>query len=344
MSSTITVGDPIPVAAGPSRPVFVVGMNGSGTSMLADCLGQHSALFAAYNETKILPYFLLNTGKFGNLDNDENFLKLWQTMAGIPVFTQMNGWTPLRLPSNWQDFPRNLPAIIDAIFRSIALKDNKQRWLEKTPQYIQHMPLLARSFPQAKFVHIVRDGRDCAASFHRRWRRSPEYTIYRWKRVLNEGRSQGRILGDRYFELTYEDITADPERWLRKVCEFVELPFEEAVLSSNQPHKKGIGKGASGSIQPNSKKWRAYFTKKQIAALEEIAGESLCANGYEIMHSKGDKDPSPVLRFYWNWRDRLTQFYDTSARKLSGETKKVPWSRIWNKVRTSIRQSRANRI
>ena len=344
MNSTSIVGDAIPLLKKTPRPVFVVGMNGSGTSMLADCLGQHPELFAIYFETKIFPYFLQNISRYGDLNNDKNFLMLWKAVLRTPVMTQINGWIPLDLPNNWQQFPRDFSSIIDAVFTSIAHKQKKQRWLEKTPQYIQHLELLNKSFPEAKFIHIVRDGRDCAASFHRRWRRSPEYTIYRWKRVLHEGRLQSTSLGGKYFELAYEDITTNPEKWLRQICDFIDLPFNEAVLRSNQPHKVGIGKGTPGPIQPNSQKWKSYFDKKQIAALEEIAGASLCANGYEIMYEKGDKNPSSIQKILWKWRDGLRQFYDKSLRKLTGKSEKIPWSRILNRVLTSIKQSRTNRF
>lgn len=343
MRSTIIIGDPLPLREDEIRPVFIVGMNGSGTSMLADCLGQHPELFATYFETKLFPYFLLNISRYGDLNNDENFLELWKAVLRIPVMTQINGWVPLHVPDNWREFPRDFASIIDAVFRSIALKHNKQRWVEKTPQYIQHLELLSKSFPEAKFIHIVRDGRDCAASFHRRWRRSPEYTIYRWKRVLQEGRLQSRNLGERYFEITYENITTNPEKWLRQVCDFVDLPFDEVVLRSNQPQMEGVDKDPSGSIEPNIRKWKSYFDKKQIAALEEIAGGSLSAYGYEIMYEKGDKDPNSVLTFFWKWRDRFREFYDMSRKKMAGKTPKIPWSRIFNRVLTSIRQARTNR-
>ncbi len=344
MKSKSTHGSPIPVLTAQPKPIFVVGMNGSGTSMLADCLGQHPELFAAYFETKVFPYLLLRIHKYGDLSKDDNFFKLWMAVLNIPVMTQINGWAPPQLPSNWQAFPRTLPAIIDAVFRSIALKYNKQRWAEKTPQYIQHLELLSKSFPEAKFIHIVRDGRDCAASFHRRWRRSPEYTMTRWKRDLQEGSLQSRSLEDKYFELSYEDMTTHPEKWLRQVCDFVDLPFNEVVLRSNQPHREGVEKSISGLIQPNSGKWKSYFDKKQITALEKIAGAKLSAYGYETMYEQGDKDPNLILMFYWKWKDRLRELYDLSWGNLTGKTQKVPWSRIAGRVVTSIKQSRANRF
>jgi hypothetical protein len=344
MSFRIEVGEPISLLKEPPTPVFVVGMNGSGTSMLADCLGQHPDLFAAYMETKILPYLLLNAHRYGDLNENENFLKLWLAVLDIPVMTQINGWVPLRLPKNWKEFPRNPPSVIDAVFRSIALNNNKHRWAEKTPHYVQHLELLGSSFPRAKFVHIVRDGRDCAASFHRRWRRTPEYSIYRWKRVLAEGRLQSKNLGDRYFELSYEDLTTCPEKWLRQVCNFLDLPFDKSVLRSSQPHKETAQSGNRNSIQPNSKKWKTYFDERQMAALEKIAGATLSNYGYEVMYEKGDRNPASSLILFWKWRDRFREFYEISGRKLTGRTKKIPWSRIFDRALTSIKQSRVNRF
>ena len=342
VDSSLNLGDPVPLLKEQCRPIFVVGMNGSGTSMLADCLGLHPELFATPWETRLIPYLIINTPKFGDLNNDENFLALWKAVLNIPAFTQMNAWKPLRLPKNWRDFPRELPSVIDAVFRSISLQHNKQRWAEKTPQNIQHLCKLGELFTGAKFIHIIRDGRDCAASFHRRWQRTPEFTIYRWKRVLQEGESQGKKLGDRYFQLRYEDITTNPDLWMRKICKFVELPFDDVILRSNQPHQEKWGE--LGNIQPNSEKWKTYFTEKKIKNLEKIAGMSLHNYGYNVRNKTGNKNPNVMQKFFWKWRDAYKEFQNMGMKKLTGKTKRLPWSRIVKFVQTSIRQSRANKF
>ena len=344
MDLGIKLGEPVPLLEEQCKPIFVVGMNGSGTSMLADCLGQHPNLFATPWETKLIPYLMVNINKYGDLSDDDNFLKLWKSVLEIPEFTRMNSWSPLNLPANWQEFPRDLSSIIDAVFRSISLKQNKQRWAEKTPQYIQHLNGLSQLFPDAKFVHIIRDGRDCAASFHRRWKRTPCHTIYRWKRVLQEGDLQSEKLKGRYFQLKFEDLTTSPEKWLRQICDFVDLPFDERVMRSNQPQKEGVTMGTIGEIQPNSEKWKSYFNEKQIKALEKIAGENLSRYGYRVKYELGDKNPNFVLRLFWKWRDAFREFYFVSVKKLSGQRKKTPWSRIFNFVLTSIKQSRTNKF
>ena len=153
MDSKIILGEPIALLKGQCKPIFVVGMNGSGTSMLADCLGQHPGLFATPWETKLIPYLMVNVNKYGDLDDDENFLNLWNEVLSIPAFTQMNAWAPLYLPANWKEFPRDFSSVIDAVFRSISLQHHKQRWAEKSPQNIQHLTGLGRLFPGAKFIH-----------------------------------------------------------------------------------------------------------------------------------------------------------------------------------------------
>lgn len=342
MKPKIKIGDPIPVLNEPCMPVFVVGMNGSGTSMLADCLGQHPGLFASHKETRLIPYFIQNIDKFGDLNIDNNFLKLWEEVLNIAAFQPMNGWVRLSLPENWKLFPRDLQSVIDAAFRSISLAHGKQRWAEKTPQHVQHIISLSELFPGAKFIHIIRDGRDCAASFHRRWRRTPAYTVYRWKHVLREGCEQGEKLGEKYFQLKYEDLTADPDLWMKKICEFAGMPFDNSVLHSNQPYSSNSS--TANVIYSNSGKWKKYFNDRQLKYLERIAGESLQKYGYEVVYNKGDEDPNTVLLAFWKWNDAMRQFFLGFTKKIFGRSKKVPWSRIYREVMTSTKQRKANKF
>ena len=342
MKPKIKIGDPIPLLDEPCKPVFLVGMNGSGTSMLADCLGQHPELFASYKETRVIPYFIQNIDKFGDLNIDSNFLKLWEEVLDIDAFQPMNDWVSLSLPENWKQFPRDLQSVIDAAFRSISLARGKQRWAEKTPQHVQHITSLSEVFPGAKFIHIIRDGRDCAASFHRRWRRTPAHTVYRWKHVLREGCSQGAKLDEKYFQLKYEDLTAEPDLWMKKICEFAEMPFDDSVLRSNQPYSSNSS-STTGVIYSNSGNWKKYFNQRQLKYLERIAGKSLQKYGYEVVFSKGDEDPSAVLLDFWKWKDAIHKLFFVSANKIFGRYRKVPWSVLFRQAMTALKQRKTNK-
>jgi hypothetical protein len=294
-------------ASGTTGPVFIVGMNGSGTTLLLQSLGNHPDLYGFKGETRVLPHFIAHLHRYGNLDNNHNFLRLMRDIHALRAFCQQNGGHPVPLPKDWATMPRDLASIVDTAFRYFAVKEHKDRWAEKTPMHALHITELARLFPSARFVHVIRDGRDSAASFHRRWHRTPAITIHRWKTVVREARRQGMRVGDRYFELRYEDLTREPEVWMERVCTFLGLPFCAAVLQTRQPWMAAAKKPQAAGIVRNSGNWRTYFDPGTIADLESIAGSTLAACGYETARPTSDRDPPKVVRLGWMIWDYLAQ-------------------------------------
>ena len=333
-----------------SPPIFVVGMNGSGTTMLLDNLGRHPDLYAFPRETRILP-FLIGRAEAMDLTDDDQFLAMWELVLKQVVFELANDGEPLPFPDDWRDTPRTIAGILDRVFMGLAERQGKQRWSEKTPQYVQHITKLAEIFPTAKFVHMIRDGRDSAASFHRRWKRKPELTIFRWKKVIGEGRRQAGDLADgRYLEVHYEHLTTDTEAWLRKICAFVELPWNPVVLESSQPYlkgtaMKGMGTGEAGSktLVPNSGKWKAHFSERQVATLEGIAGKTLAECGYETSNPSGDRDLSKSERKRYGLRDNAIQFGREVWMKMTGQIER-PWRVILARPAVAIRQNKHNQF
>jgi hypothetical protein len=326
-----------------SDPVFVVGMNGSGTTMLLDCLGRHPSLYAFPKETRLIPYLMAREQSHGDLSVDANFRALWEEVLALPAFREANGRQPLPLPEDWQEQPRGLSAVLDAVFRRFAAREGKRRWCEKSPQYVQHLPALAHAFPRARFVHVIRDGRDCAVSFHRRWKRQPELTVFRWKKVVSMGREHGRRLGPgRYLEVHYEELTTRPEPALRRICEFLEVPFDPRVLESAQPYLQASGVPQSvGGLRHNSGKWRGYFREHTVERLERIAGRTLAGCGYETRWPDSDQDVARWRRSGWLVAESLRQYAQEIRRKLNGELER-PWRVILTKPMTALRHRQHN--
>ena len=325
-----------------SAPVFVVGMNGSGTTMLLDCLGRHPELYAFPRETRLIPYLMSRVPSYGDLLVDANFQRLWDEVRILPVFRETNDNTAIPLPPEWRHYHRSLAAILDAVFEYFAAREGKHRWCEKTPQHVQHLVALAQQFPAAKFIHVVRDGRDCAVSFHRRWKRRPELTVFRWKKVVATGREQGQQLGaGRYLEIRYEDLTAQPERSLRHICSFLGLPFDEATLESAQPYLQGGSEGSQRGLQYNSGKWQGYFSARLQRRLERIAGRTLASCGYATQCRDCDADVPGWKRRYWSAAEALRQYWREIWRKLNGELER-PWRVILIKPLNALRQRRHN--
>lgn len=283
--------------------IFVIGINGSGTTMLAEALGRHPELYMFPQETRVLPY-LVHRYPDSILHNLSARRALADTLGRSRAFWRCNSSQPLVL-SNEVLVPLNdFSSVVDAMYGHFAQLEGKQRWGDKSPMYLQHIDVLARVFPNACFIHIYRDGRDSAQSFHRRWKQSPSRTIFRWKKAIVLGREQGKRLGiARYFELSYEDLTADPENWMRRVCAFAGLDFCPAVLSSSMQYMdESTRQVAQGRMILNSNKWRTYFNSDQIDELEQIAGKTLADLGYAV-ELQGDKDLSSARLYWLKWQD-----------------------------------------
>jgi hypothetical protein len=191
-----------------------------------------------------------------------------------------------RLTGITDDFPEALRRV----YALYAETHGKTRYGDKTPPFLMHVPMLAREFPESRFVHLVRDGRDVVLSL-RDQRFAPssfagaaEY----WAGRVRRARAAGEALGpDRYREVRYEDLVGDPERELRGLCEFVALDFRPEMLSYRAEDldripltaKMRTG-GAARPPGPSGRDWRTQMTSRQVAVVEAVAGDELEAFGY----------------------------------------------------------------
>lgn len=196
-----------------------------------------------------------------------------------------------RLTGTVPDFPE----AIRRVYALYAESHGKSRYGDKTPPFLMHMRMLAEQFPEARFIHLVRDGRDVVLSLRDQPFAPSSFTgaAEYWAGRVRRARAAGERLGSgRYRELRYEDLVADPERELRALCEFVELEYTPAMLAyedtSNIPLTDKMR--ASGVIRPpgsSGRDWRSQMTSRQLAVVETVAGEQLAAFGYEPAATPG---------------------------------------------------------
>ena len=325
-----------------SEPIFIVGMNGSGTTMLLDCLNNHPDIYGFRRETKIIPYFIQSAGKYGDLSNDENFRNMWDEFRSISLFKYVNNGNKVPFPEDWRDAPRSVAGVIDGTLAYFAEKDGKSRWCEKTPMHAQHITLLSEAFPGAKFIHIIRDGRACAASFHRRWGFTPELTVYRWKHIVREARRQGNLVPERYFELHYEELTNDPETWLRKVCSFLQVPYDARVITLSRVRK--FSGSSDDVITKREEYWPAYFTADKIYGFDRVSGKTLHGFGYRTKNSDGDEEPAALRIKYWMYKDNIRQGIRSIRNELMRSKGGGKWDDLSSRIFNAIKQRLTNRM
>jgi len=184
------------------------------------------------------------------------------------------------------------PDAVRSVFALWADRQGKARYGDKTPGYVVHLPVIAGLFPEAVVVHVVRDGRDVAASFvELGWASTAEEAALHWRLRVSRGRRAGRALGPgRYHELRYEDLVAEPERTLRALCDAISLPFSPAMVD----HRAGAAEVARTTSHPeyhrhlgepvtaDLRDWRRDLDPSTVARVELLAGPVLAEGGYEL--------------------------------------------------------------
>ncbi len=177
---------------------------------------------------------------------------------------------------------------VRAIYGAYAAKEGKTRYGDKTQSYIHDLPVLAELFPEARFVHAVRDGRNVALA-HAKGEKIEQVAVS-WSKRVTSGRRAGEKLGpDRYIESRYEDLIDDTDASVRRLCDFLELPFDPAMLRYYERADSLVATTAVPErhldiYKPPTKglqDWNRDLDSGQVARFEAIAGEALDLLGYE---------------------------------------------------------------
>ena len=270
-----------------SPPLFVLGVSRSGTTLLRVVLDRSPGI-AIPDESFFIP--LLARRHRGKVDRGR-FLDDVSRLSTPAAW----GLSPADIATRLRPGMQTGEAIA-AIFEAHAAKEGKPRWGDKTPMYMRHLRVLERLFPDAQYIHLIRDGRDAALSFLR----MPEGTFTRtwahphsaadfaclWRTEVAAARELGQRVGSsRYFEVGYEDLVARPEDMVRRICEFASLPYEPAMLDyrgavdvSEKPHQQRLLQ----PLTPGVRDWRTQMTAEDVRAFESIAGDLLGQVGYGL--------------------------------------------------------------
>jgi hypothetical protein len=105
----------------------------------------------------------------------------------------------------------------------------------------------------------------------------------RWADGVDRARREGAGLGEDYLELRYEDLLARTEDELRRVCAFLGVDFEPAMLTLAKPEEnRGDARGATRVLSENRGKFSHAMAPRTLSRIEELAGPTLLACGYAL--------------------------------------------------------------
>ena len=181
--------------------------------------------------------------------------------------------------------------VVRAAYAAYAKAQGKTRAGDKTPAHGLHMARLAELFPEAVFVHAIRDGRDVALSImDMPW--GPDDAAgaaLHWADRVTRIRAAGRSVGaQRYLEVRYEELLADPESVLQAICAHAGLSYDPAMLDYETAAGRQLAMSGAPDEDRNLAKpltwglrdWRTQMDPADVAAFDAVAGPVLAGFGY----------------------------------------------------------------
>ncbi|GLY30879.1 sulfotransferase [Kineosporia sp. NBRC 101731] len=297
-----------------NTPLLLGGEHRSGTTLLSVVLDSHPALDVGpeldFAEPTNLGTLVIETCRLlregdprvlgpGTDTNDPayydvaHFVKQCERY-GIPPAT-LSDLVEQQIAQDGRDIValRDRCRLLDRIGKFKMATTGKLTWGIKLQRKIQDVDRYAQIFPGSRFIHIIRDGRDVAASHLRTvpdWGyRSIDDTAYKWANLIEATRL--RAPAQRYHEIRYEDLVGEPEKACRALCDFLEIPFASQML---QHHLVDHTLHAHDWSHPSSEatknplseapvgRYRHDLTAEQIADFENIASGTLRTLGYAV--------------------------------------------------------------
>ena len=284
------------------RPFFIVGNPRSGTTLLRFMLASHPRMWVP-DETGFVPFLRVSPDRTLSPADTARVLRRigrlnleWSDTA-VAASAAVREKRILRLGD-----------LLDTLYRTRMADSGAARWGDKTPGYLLHVPLIARIFPRAQFIHLVRDVRDVTLSAMARWRhRFPErlymdeyYLIRNWVRAVRCGKAAGAELGpNRYFELRYEDLVENPEGTLVRTCAFLGEDFHLDMLHHETLARSAVSSAGHLEVRDpvsNARigRWRTEMTPFHLWTAERVAGETIAGLGYEVTATEPLSPMAPV--------------------------------------------------
>ena len=319
------------------RPFFIVSAPRSGSTLLRLILDSHARLAVpppGWLFDMVYPYLF----SYGDLKQPQNLLALAEDILKTPTV----GKWPLKLTPEQLARACREPTFAcayEVLHVAYAHGEGKARWGEKTPRNSFWMDEIFALFPDAQFIHIVRDGRDQAIDISDSllW----PYSVYSgaalWRRYVGAVRdSAERLPAGAFLEIRYEDLCATPEASIRRVCEFLGEAFEPRMLS---PHETRSARAWSAhplhakTAQPISTRfcemYRTRLTAADAAALEALIGDTLQRFGYPV--SRSPRPIAPRLAAQLLESDAITNPENVPYRRWHEERRKLRKEKgIWS--------------
>jgi len=284
-----------------TQPIFIVGTERSGSNLLRLILNAHSRI-AIPHPPHILNYFQPIEATYGDLARAHAFSRLVDDILRL-ISVHIHPWE-IRVQRDRilrEAWPRNTFGVFCAIYDQFLDATGKARWGCKSTFMIEHAPCIVERYPEARFVWLIRDPRDVAASA----RRSvfgpchPWLTARLWAHQQRLGLALEEQRSSHLIRIHYEELITGTKAVLSRICAFLGEDLESDMFHFDRTQEARRCSALSacwrntgtGMLSHNAGKFITDLTSRETALVEHTAAPVMRSLGYRPVTL--DPVPSP---------------------------------------------------
>ena len=281
---------------------FILGRPRSGTTLLASLFDAHPSVVLPFE----CPFIINIQSKYSSVFNwNEGNLK--QLASDIFQQRKFDSWriSESELSDYLLEFigSNSFETIIKAVYLKFnSFFDKKDIAIigDKNPVYSIYPAKLKKLFPDAKFIHLTRDYRDNILSIKKVDFEAPVTALlaFRWQFAEKRIFRVKEKFPNSFYTLKYEDLVTNPGKYLKSICSFLEIEYDESVLDFHKKQdvifkdfdKDHIIKYHSSLLKPISNDkiygWKSDMAEKDVRIADTIVGKYADYNGYERKYNR----------------------------------------------------------
>ncbi len=273
-------------------PVFIVACPRSGTSYRYHLFLSAGGFAEFHTQMNVFDVLEPIYGDLASESSKQRMMREWLKSKAF----QVSGLNADEIEKKVLSECHSAGDFLRIVMEQVSRKQGVDRWVDSTPTNAPHMLRIKRDFPDAKFIHIIRDPRDLALSLDKKgWsrplpgdkRNSLLAAGVYWEWIVRKARKYGAQLGADYMETRYEDLVQTPAPELARIGTFLgcDLDYERikerSVGSIKSPLTSFKEDLSQGNFSPVGR-WKDKFPAGQLAQFEALIGSYMQELGYTL--------------------------------------------------------------